>query len=53
MATFAYGQLLYTYASLRASRTVHTKLVNSLLKSTFRYLSYSLNGLLLALRGLT
>lgn len=40
MVTFAYGQLLYTYASLRASRVIHAKLVHSLLGSTFRYASY-------------
>ncbi|KIP03407.1 hypothetical protein PHLGIDRAFT_242940 [Phlebiopsis gigantea 11061_1 CR5-6] len=33
-----YAVLVYTYASLRASRTIHSSLVRSLLGSTFRWL---------------
>ncbi|EKM56938.1 uncharacterized protein PHACADRAFT_208107 [Phanerochaete carnosa HHB-10118-sp] len=33
-----YAQLIYTFASIRASRAIHVKLVKSLLSSTFRWL---------------
>ena len=34
---FVYGCIVFFYASMRASRTVHSKLISSLLGSTFRY----------------
>ena len=38
VVSHAYAQLIYTFASLRASRSIHAKLVQSLLTSTFRWL---------------
>lgn len=37
VASNVYSTLVYTYGTLRASRVIHNKLVNSMLGSTFRY----------------
>lgn len=36
VATHIWGELMYTFGSLRASRIIHNKLVTKLLGSTFR-----------------